>query len=162
MCVAVEWNFKFVAYNIMCYTRLTTDGEWNSLRTKGNTRLYQFFGFVLIPERNLLTQKSQRWLTWSLLRVYIKIWPAFVPMHACIDVEGGSVTAVQPNPAIGAELLHEIKNWIIMNMLHWWCHRKIKTKNSSQWLCYSQLDWRQGCWQTGFMCVNSICRKIWN
>ena len=32
-------------------------------------------------------------------------------MHACIDVEGGSVTAVQPNPAIGAELLNEIKNW---------------------------------------------------
>jgi len=96
----------------MCCTGFTTDGEWNSLRTKGNTRPLSIFQIRadarakfartgITKMINMITLKGMHKYEYSTCILYL---------HAYTDV-GGCVTAVEPNPAVGSELLSEIKVW---------------------------------------------------
>ncbi|XP_065899778.1 uncharacterized protein [Dysidea avara] len=73
----------------------TTDGEWNSLHTKGNTRPLSIFQIRADARSKFACTDITKMTNMVTLKV----------------MEDGHVAAVQPNPAITDELLGDIKVW---------------------------------------------------
>ena len=100
-----------IVHNVcICYTiyfpGFTTDGEFNSLRTKGNTRPLSVFQ-IRADARAKCSRVSLNKMINKNDYSYTRYKMQFV-LHSS-DAEDGSITAVLPNPAINLELLSELK-----------------------------------------------------
>ena len=90
------------------FSGFTNDGEWNSLHSKGNTRLtsvFQIRANVRSKFARVGINKTMKIITLThLLIVY-----GFIVMN--IGNKDGIVAASVPNPTISTELLKEIQQW---------------------------------------------------
>lgn len=97
---------------VKIYAGFTTDGEWNSLRSKGYTRPLSIFE-VRSSARNKCSHFSMKTMTGMLTPKSIVQLHGGYQMHYVFHLgdASGAIVAEIVNPAISSQLLHEIYYW---------------------------------------------------
>ena len=101
----------------------TSDGEWNSLRTKGNSRPLSVFQ-IRADVRSKYSHMSMKRMvemitpicTWMLYCTDMPVNFLLSGLSLLLDMlfilgENGAITALLPNHAVSPELLGDLKKW---------------------------------------------------
>ena len=106
----VHFMFNHCNYNIIGFT---SDGEWNSLRTKGNTRPLSVFQ-ILSNARRKYAQKKQHTMIEMLtpLCKYACLYKGLCYFGKLPGNANGIFSTRVPNNAVSQELLAQIHGWI--------------------------------------------------